>query len=97
MFVFGQDADYADHFLDEIHAAKGGKLQCDLAAVRARDDQQAVDQMRETPDLLQHTGDDFAVCLTGVDVLQAHLADAAHRSQRRAQLMRGVGGEALEL
>src|SRR5580698_3848125 len=77
MLVFGQDADHADDFLDQVHARKSGELQCYLAAVGAGDHQQAVDQVSKTPDFFQHAGDDFAVRLTGVNVLQTDLAYAA--------------------
>src|SRR6202007_613108 len=57
----------------------------------------ACGEIGQTIDLLEHAADHVAIALRLTLALQRHLADAAHRGQWRAQLVRSGGGEAAQL
>ena len=64
-----------------------------LPGLGARQRQQPIDQARQPIDLLEHAADDAAIRRLVAVPAQADFADAADRRQRRAQLVRHVGGE----
>ena len=64
---------------------------------RARHRQQPIDEIRQSIGLFEHAADRRAVRGFVVAIAQRHFADAAHRRQRRSQLVRNVGREPAHL
>ena len=63
VFVFGEDADDVDDFLNEVDEGEGAEVEGELAAVGAGDGEQAVDEVGEAAHFFEHAADDFAVLL----------------------------------
>ena len=96
LFFVGQHAELIDDVSRQRSEVQGLRDQLDLSRVGARKGQKALDEAREPVDLLQHAADDVAV-RAGIEcVPQRYLADAAHRSQRGAQLVRRIGRESTQ-
>ena len=68
-----------------------------LAGIGPGQEQEAVDQSRQAIGLLEHAADGLPVALGVPLVLKRHLSHRADGRERRAQLVRGVRGEAPEL
>src|SRR5437899_4057754 len=54
------------------------------------------DEPGEPLDLLQHAADDVSIAGAVERIVQRHLAHAPHRGERGAELVRGIGGEAVK-
>ncbi len=72
-------------------------MQLDAARIGARDREQALDEQREPVDFFQHASDRVPVIFPATVFLKRDFADAANRGERRAQLVRCIGGKAAEL
>src|ERR1700730_7715389 len=96
LFFVGQHAELIDYVPHQRSEVQGLREQLNLSRVGAREGEKTLDEAREPVDLLQHATDDVAV-RTGIQCLpQRYLADAAHRSQRGAKLVRRIGRESTQ-
>ena len=93
LLLLGEHAEVLRHFFGQRLQVHDLARQRRLAGLGARQREQPIDEAGETIDLLEHAFDDAAIGVLVALAAQAHLADAADRRERRAQLVRDVGGE----
>ena len=79
---------------DELTQIDGDTSQRNTPGLRPREQQEILDEPRESIDLLEHAADDLTIALGTQRSLERDLSDTANGGERGAQLVRSVGCEA---
>src|SRR4029453_9607307 len=92
-----QDAELPRHVARDVAQIFRRAIQPHGAPIGPREREQAVDEMGQAVDLLQHASDHLAVVPVLAPLPEAHLAYRLHGREGGAQLVRRVGREASNL